>query len=319
MINLGASAHRIHVSHQYRAPKLDRALRDEFWNTMAGFVVDEQTDAAGSADLTRDMEEPEIKNVEELCSRSEVARKLFLQYTLDRALILDVPALTRCLPRILNTLPSPPTPEQPSNGDFVLHNFTYHSFLHSFLAALARSHLPRLITTPRFKKVVVDEFLIPLVERWDEPAHEIVAKFLCEFFDVRVIGGQVGGVQVAGVGEAVSIVEEWADRVFIAGKKDEERVSNRFWIPLSRLLLITTIYCALAFIQLCLKLIYLSCNYSSPSSSATSTKYTDPCSSARTAMNPRKPERRRTKTKRATGVGMPSIHPRSCYSWSSSV
>ncbi|RUP51728.1 hypothetical protein BC936DRAFT_146307 [Jimgerdemannia flammicorona] len=224
MINLGANAHRIHVTRQYKAPKLERALREEFWSTMAGFVVDEQADVAGTVDLNRDMEDAEIRIVEDLCKRSEVARKVFLQYTLERALIPDIPSLTRCLPRILNTLPPAVNPDENVDGDQVLHSFTYHSFLHSFLAVLARSHLPRLINTPRFQKVVLHDFLFPLLERWDESAHEIVARFWSEFFDVRVIGGQVGGIQHAGIGEGVRIVAEWADKAFELGKKDDDRI-----------------------------------------------------------------------------------------------
>ncbi|RUP51729.1 hypothetical protein BC936DRAFT_146308 [Jimgerdemannia flammicorona] len=227
MINLGANAHRIHVTRQYKAPKLERALREEFWSTMAGFVVDEQADVAGTVDLNRDMEDAEIRIVEDLCKRSEVARKVFLQYTLERALIPDIPSLTRCLPRILNTLPPAVNPDENVDGDQVLHSFTYHSFLHSFLAVLARSHLPRLINTPRFQKVVLHDFLFPLLERWDESAHEIVARFWSEFFDVRVIGGQVGGIQHAGIGEGVRIVAEWADKAFELGKKDDDRVRVR--------------------------------------------------------------------------------------------
>lgn len=201
LLNLGEHAPDA-VAHKTKIPKLDRDLKGRFWNAMCSIIVNEHTTTP-----IADKSYGEI--IQPMLTRSEIARKIFVHYLLDRVHDSDINTLHRCLPFILNSLPN----EEDESNSSILHAYTYKSFLRTFITILTKRHLVDCVIDPRWRKVVMEDFLLHVVT-WNASVHEYVVSMLAEYFtEVKYL---------LPLGEQVAVIADWADQVFINGRKEEK-------------------------------------------------------------------------------------------------
>ncbi|KAF7728910.1 Cofactor of BRCA1 [Apophysomyces ossiformis] len=190
------------VANKTKIPKLDRDLKGRYWNAICTIIVNEHS----SAPMT-DKSYSEV--IQPMLGRSEIARKILVHYLLDRAHDSDINTLRRCLPFILNSLP----PDDDESNNTIVHAYTYKSFLRTFISILTKRHLVDCVADPRWRKGVMEDFLLQIVS-WNASVHEYVVGMLAEYFtEVKYL---------MPLGEQVAVIADWADQVFINGRKDEK-------------------------------------------------------------------------------------------------
>ncbi|KAG0172363.1 Cofactor of BRCA1 [Apophysomyces sp. BC1034] len=201
LLNLGEHAPEA-VAHKTKIPKLDRDLKGRFWNAICAVIVHEHSSAPMTDKTYGDIIQP-------MLVRSEIARKIFVHYLLDRVHDSDINTLRRCLPLFLKSLPA----EDDDSNTSILHAYTYKSFLRTFISILTKRHLVECVADPRWRKGVMEEFLLHVVS-WDASVHEYVVGMLAEYFtEVKYL---------LPLGEQVAVIADWADQVFINGRKEEK-------------------------------------------------------------------------------------------------
>lgn len=185
-----------------KIPKLDQDLRLKYWNAICSVMIDEDKD------INCPMKGSDIEIISTMLCRSDIARKVFVHYLVDRTQEGDVSTLARCLPLIINTWPAPNFEE-----DGTIYRQTYLSFIKTMIDIVSKRNLYECIADMRWRKVIVEDFLLKVVS-WDCRIHEQMVRFLAEYFvDPKVL---------LKLGPQVAILIEWADITVINGLKDEK-------------------------------------------------------------------------------------------------
>lgn len=167
-----------------------------FWLQMCTIIIKENSPEPPTFDV------PYIEN----CLRAhEVARKIFVQYAIDRLYHGDMHTLARLLPLILNTLPV-------SNSPTESHVYTYQSFIRTMTRYLLKKKLLHILSDP-WKQVIMDNFLIQIV-RWNSQVHKYVIHMLQEYLRNERLLSQAGS--------NISIVCDWIINIFNNGAKSQE-------------------------------------------------------------------------------------------------
>ncbi|KAI8370436.1 uncharacterized protein BYT42DRAFT_502423 [Radiomyces spectabilis] len=203
------------IATKSKIPKMDRDLKDKFWNAMCAIIVEEDDANMGV------MEDKDAEVVRALLKKSETARKIFVHYVLDRTYEGDVAILGRCLPFILETLPT----QDDTSAINIMHVETYLSFFRTLVNILAKRHLLECVADRRWRRMVVEEFLLQAVA-WDSKVHLNMSWLLGEYFN--------DPKNLVPLGEQVATIADWADQIFIQGRKDDKvrrkkQWLNRFW------------------------------------------------------------------------------------------
>ncbi|ORZ25245.1 cofactor of BRCA1-domain-containing protein [Absidia repens] len=197
------------VANNTKIAKLDKDLKGRFWNSLCQVIVSENSNP------NTVLEPTVIRTIQELLGRNEVARKVFVQYLLDRVFENDVATLHRCLPLILSTMPSL---EDTQDGLNILHIYTYKAFLRTLINTLVKKHLLDCVSDRRWRQSVMESFLLKTVE-WDVSVHEQMVWLLAEFFyDAKYF--------MALATEHVAFIEEWANICALHGKRNEKSNKN---------------------------------------------------------------------------------------------
>ncbi|KAI7861575.1 cofactor of BRCA1-domain-containing protein [Spinellus fusiger] len=189
-----------------RIPKIDRHLRTHFWNDMCAIIVNENTPTTAAMTLHN------VARTESVVAKSEVARKIYVHYLVDRVHEGDIALLSRCLPSILSTLPEEADKDR---ADYNLHVYTYQSFFRTFIDVLVKRHLMECVVDPRWRQGVVEEFLMVAVT-WDVSVHIHMVKMLNEYFKEPKC--------LLKLGEQVAVIADWADKIFMNGRKEEKDI-----------------------------------------------------------------------------------------------
>ncbi|KAL0076970.1 hypothetical protein J3Q64DRAFT_1647090 [Phycomyces blakesleeanus] len=203
LLNLAEHAPRA-TGSDLKIPKIDRDIRINFWHDISVVIINENTPTNQANSLIN------ITRIESIISKSEVARKIYVHYLIDRASEGDITSLSRCLPSILNTLPSE---EDKDNVDYNIHLYTYQSFFRTFINIIIKRHLVDCVMDIRWRQAVVEEFLLRAVT-WDFSVHEQVVKMLNEYFKEPK--------HLPKLGEQVAVIADWADKVFLNGTREEK-------------------------------------------------------------------------------------------------
>ncbi|KAI9027163.1 cofactor of BRCA1-domain-containing protein [Phycomyces nitens] len=203
LLNLAEHAPRA-IGSDLKISKIDRNIRTHFWHEMSVLIINENTPTNQANNLIN------IGRIESIISKSEVARKIYVHYLIDRASEGDITSLSRCLPSILNTLPSE---NDKNNVDYNLHLYTYQSFFRTFINIIIKRHLVDCVMDIRWRQVVMEEFILKAVS-WDFSVHEQVVKMLNEYFKEPK--------HLPKLGEQVAVIADWADKVFLNGIREEK-------------------------------------------------------------------------------------------------
>ncbi|CAM0136287.1 hypothetical protein VKS41_006909 [Umbelopsis sp. WA50703] len=206
MLNLGNHAHDIAVSLKYKPPKMDREVYSQLWNTIGSLILEEQYDNEPGIDTDRDMETKDAQVLEAMLPNDQISRDVFCQYVLDRTVEGDIHSLSRCLKHILASLPT--------SDDNILHTYTYQSFYTTFINLLIRLHLGKCVAHPRWRSVVMDEFLLKSVA-WDTSVHLQLLQMFGAYFEPKL---------VSSLGDQITIVESWTNTT--CGQIDTSNTKN---------------------------------------------------------------------------------------------
>ncbi|CAO3614012.1 unnamed protein product [Mucor hiemalis] len=194
------------IKNNAKIPKLDRDLKSKYWNAICSVMIDEEKD------MNHPMKEADIEVITNLLRKSDIARKVFVHYLVDRTQEGDVGTLSRCLPLVLNTWPAPDFEE-----DGIIYRQTYLSFIKTMIDIVSKRNLFDCAADMRWRHIVMEGFLLKVVA-WDCRVHEQMIRFLAEYFvDPKILiklGGQV-----------LTLVE-WADTIVENGQKDEKHIDS---------------------------------------------------------------------------------------------
>ncbi|KAK4511142.1 uncharacterized protein ATC70_012354 [Mucor velutinosus] len=192
------------IANAAKIPKLDKDLKESYWSAICSLMLEEGND------VTMPMGEKPASIILPLLRRSDIARKVFVHYLVDRTFEGDVKTLTRCLPLILETWPAPDFEEEG-----IIYRQTYLSFIKTMMDILIKRNLYDCIADIKWRQAVVEGFLLKVVA-WDCRIHEQMIRFLAEYFlDPKIL---------VKLGPQVGIIVEWADTIVVNGLKDDKHM-----------------------------------------------------------------------------------------------
>lgn len=190
------------IAHNTKIPKLDKDLKSKYWNAICSVMIDEDKD------LNSPMKESDVEVISTMLRRSDIARKVFVHYLVDRTQEGDIGTLSRCLPLIIDTWPAPEFEEEG-----IIYRQTYLSFIKTMIDIVSKRNLYDCVADVRWRKIIVEDFLLKVVS-WDYRIHEQMVRFLAEYFvDPKIL---------VKLGPQVGILVEWANITVISGLKDEK-------------------------------------------------------------------------------------------------
>lgn len=190
------------IAHNAKIPKLDRDLKSKYWNAVCSVMIEESNESNPS------IKEADAEVIDTMLRRSDIARKVFVHYLVDRTQEGDVGSLRRCLPLIINTWPA-----SEFEDERIIYKQTYLSAIKTMIDIVSKRNLYECVADPRWRQVVVEGFLLKAVV-WDCKVHEQMVRFLAEYFvDPKIL---------IKLGQQVAILVEWADIIVTHGRKDDK-------------------------------------------------------------------------------------------------
>ncbi|GBB84015.1 hypothetical protein RclHR1_10660003 [Rhizophagus clarus] len=219
MLHFGSNAFRMIFSKNYNLPDLDeKEFYEGFYRHILLMMVDDRQREAKENNRVRKDKTQDVIDTQEIPStptwisfsetethllgRSDVARKVFCQYIVERTDKGDPVAVHRCLPFIYASLPR-------SDNDF-MHLEMYESMYQSIVTIIIKSHRVRVLCSERWRSVITD--LINITP-WRLSIQELVVKLFIEFYSDEV----ANQLTTLGCVERMKLVREWAERMCITG------------------------------------------------------------------------------------------------------
>ncbi|KAI9308217.1 cofactor of BRCA1-domain-containing protein [Cunninghamella echinulata] len=214
------------VADNIKIPKLDKDLKGRYWTSVCEVIVNENLSASAVK-----MEPDTMQFMNEILQKNEVARKVYVQYLIDRTYENDLSTLSRCLPLILSSLPK--KSHESVDGMKIMHTYTYKAFLRTFMNIVVKRHLVDCLVDRRWRHAIMDSFLLKVIE-WESWAHEQVVWMLVEFYsDSKYL--------LSLTNEHITILHDWAELCILKGKRSEKDNKNFFEIYSTLLLRSTQI------------------------------------------------------------------------------
>ncbi|KAI7851635.1 cofactor of BRCA1-domain-containing protein [Circinella umbellata] len=193
-----------------KIPRVDKDLK-EYWKSLCKLMLLENKSKATIKPV-----DSETQSI--MLAKSDIARKVFAEYVIDRTIEGDIASLQRLLPFIVETLPNPAstTTTTNDNSNNAAYEYTYESFIYTFINILMKKWLVECVMDDKWKSTIFNNFLIH-VARWNTRVHKQVVILLMKYF--------VGGVKHQRLlGEKIGLIAEWADRLCQQGCKDEKYI-----------------------------------------------------------------------------------------------
>ncbi|RCI03227.1 hypothetical protein CU098_008761 [Rhizopus stolonifer] len=204
LLNLAENAPKA-VANNAKVPKLDKDLKENFWNAICKVMLEE------GHDRTHPMAEKTSNVILSLLKRTDIARKVFVHYLVERVFEGDIGTLHRCLPLLLQTWPTD------LEEDVTIYRQTYLSFVKTMIDMIIKRYLINCVAEVQWRQVIMEGFLLKVVA-WDGRIHEQMIRFLAEFFmDPKVL---------LKLGPQVAILVEWADIIVTHGFKDDKNAKT---------------------------------------------------------------------------------------------
>ncbi|KAK9692718.1 hypothetical protein K7432_014216 [Basidiobolus ranarum] len=206
ILNLGYHARIMIQTRSFKIPKVDKEVTSKFYSAMGGLIADDihrEENAKKNIGIEDEEVFAEALTESEIAvlGRSEVARKIFCQYTLDRLYESDLVAFNRIVPVLFQVLPTNPS--------------SYEDLFQSVLSLLVQS-INVILGSRKLQKILVEDFFIRCTE-WSIFAHTHGVKFLAEVQSFGVSNNSP---------EVLKLVADWAEKMCKIGTKeldDEEK------------------------------------------------------------------------------------------------
>ncbi|KAI8888564.1 hypothetical protein K501DRAFT_240060 [Backusella circina FSU 941] len=170
LLNLAEHAPRA-IADSAKIPKMDKELKTVFWYALIHLISEEGQEGS--------LKETELNPILSLLQRSEIARKVFVHYLVDRVTEGDIHTLSRCLPLVLSTWPRLTAFDQ--EEQVAIYRLTYLSFVRTIIDIITKKYLVECITDVRWRQVVLEHFLLKVVA-WDMRIHTAVIRMLTEYY-----------------------------------------------------------------------------------------------------------------------------------------
>ncbi|KAI8365513.1 cofactor of BRCA1-domain-containing protein [Blakeslea trispora] len=207
LLNLAENAPKT-VANNTKVPKLDKDLKENYWNAICKIMLEE------GHDRSYPMSDKIANIMMPLLRRTDIARKVFVHYLVERTFEGDMGTLSRCLPLLLQTWPTPGANEEEEG---VVYRQTYLSFVKTMLDIIIKRYLVHCVAEAQWRQVIMDGFLLQVVA-WESRIHEQMVRFLIEYFmDPKVL---------IKLGPQVGLLVEWADIMVTHGAKDEKSAKS---------------------------------------------------------------------------------------------
>ncbi|KAI9472246.1 MAG: cofactor of BRCA1-domain-containing protein [Benjaminiella poitrasii] len=207
LLNLAQHA-PVAIPKHTKIPKLEKDLKENFWDTMCAIMLEEGRDIPYNSPNGEKIKSTMLH----LLRKSDIVRKVFVNYLVDRTREGDIFTLSRYLPLVLETWPGPEVEEEG-----VIYRQTYLGFVKTMIDVLAKNHSEVCITDERWKQGVMVNFLFKVISL-DWMIHEQLVRFLAEYY--------IDSKSLNKIGSKVAIVAEWADFMIINGFKDEKHLQR---------------------------------------------------------------------------------------------
>ncbi|RCH78993.1 hypothetical protein CU098_005960 [Rhizopus stolonifer] len=201
------------VAQNVKIPKLDKEIKTVLWTVLCEIFLHEDSGIEVS------IREPDCSTLCGMLGRSDIARKVFVHYLIDRVQERDLGTLNRCLPLIIQTWPQPDFDE---GG--IIYRQTYISFIRTIMDIIVKRNLYELIADLKWRQVIMDNFLLKVIA-WDEKIHEQMIMLLSSYF--------VDSKLLLKLGPQIIIVSDWADITATHGKSNE-KASNKMLKEIER-------------------------------------------------------------------------------------
>ncbi|RIA83316.1 hypothetical protein C1645_467290 [Glomus cerebriforme] len=219
MLHFGSNAFRMIISKNYNLPDLDeKEFYEGFYKHILFMMVDDRQREAKESNRARKDKSQDVIDTQEipptpswisfsetethLLRRSDLARKIFCQYIVERTDKGDPVAVHRCLPFIYASLPR--------NDNEFMHLEMYESMYQSIVTLIIKSHRVRVLCSERWRSVITD--LINITP-WRLSIQELVVKLFIEFYSDEV----ANQLTTLGCVERMKLVRDWAERMCITG------------------------------------------------------------------------------------------------------
>ncbi|KAI8986002.1 cofactor of BRCA1-domain-containing protein [Pilobolus umbonatus] len=169
LLNLAEHA-PVAVANDSKIQKLDKDLKSKFWDLLCRIMVEEDKET------TMAMKESDNTLLLSMLKRSDIARKVFVQYLVDRTHASDLRTLNICLPLVIITWPTE-APEEPR----IIYKETYQSFAVTMIDIISKRDLQKLLIDQKWRKIVVENFLLKMAV-WDGRTHEKMIMLITEYY-----------------------------------------------------------------------------------------------------------------------------------------
>ncbi|ORE04595.1 hypothetical protein BCV72DRAFT_12606 [Rhizopus microsporus var. microsporus] len=195
------------IANNTRIPRLDQELKTSLWTVICSIFLSED------ADYKVPIKESDYTILHTMLQRSDIARKVFVHYLIDRVQERDIGTLNRCLALVMNTWPSENYDERG-----IIYRQTYVGFVRTMIDILSKRNLNELVADVRWRQAVVEGFLIKAVA-WDVKIHDQMIYLLTEYFNDPKL--------LIKLGPQVAILSDWADMIVMNGLVDDKGLFER--------------------------------------------------------------------------------------------
>ncbi|RHZ86832.1 hypothetical protein Glove_43g21 [Diversispora epigaea] len=211
MVNLGSNAHRMVITKNFTMPQVEEDIYTKFYKQLLFLMFDDKlryqntmnmlklNETAEDEDEVQPLNNPMYQfgdNELRILRRSDVTRKVFCHYMLDRCEKGDVISLRRALDYFRLTLPVDYSPNSS-------HVEVYESAWQTLITLIIKHHRARTLSSIKWSGVIKALVNTP----WRSSMHELTVKLLQEYYseDVSATIAKIGCM------EKYKLVREWAE------------------------------------------------------------------------------------------------------------
>ncbi|CAG8700569.1 17606_t:CDS:10 [Acaulospora morrowiae] len=211
MINLGSNSHKMMTSKIFNMPQVNEEIYTKFYKQLLVLIFDDRLRQTSTVSMFKASETTEDENDVPpiinpsnqfgeteigLLRRSDLARKVFCHYMLERCEKGDIISLRRSLEYFRVTMPLSENPN-------MLHVELYESALQTLISLIIKHHRVRTLSSAKWSGVIRILVNMP----WKPTIHELTVKLLNEYYTDEVSAG----LARIGCMEKYKLVRDWAE------------------------------------------------------------------------------------------------------------
>ncbi|CAG8460743.1 11659_t:CDS:10 [Acaulospora colombiana] len=211
MINLGSNSHTMMINKVFSMPQVNEEIYTKFYKQLLVLMFDDKGRHTSTINMFKASETTEDENDVppivsspnqfgeteiSLLKRSDMARKVFCHYMLERCEKGDIISLRRSLEYFRATMPF-------SENSNILHVELYESALQTLITLIIKYHRVRTLSSAKWSGVIRILVNMP----WKSTIHELTVKLLNEYYTEEVSAG----LAKIGCMEKYKLVRDWAE------------------------------------------------------------------------------------------------------------